>query len=111
MYARNSAAMWESRAPWSRTVPGMPPGLSVVEVPAQSATRVILRRPFAADPAQVAALMARAGAHGRVVVEDSFGELTLPAADGVTVDRMPVMARASVSCWPPIPARWLGPSG
>jgi GNAT superfamily N-acetyltransferase len=94
MYARNAAAMWESRAPWSRTVPGMPPGLSVVEVPAQSATRVILRRPFAAGPGQVAALMARAGARGRVVVEDSFGELTLPAADGVTVDRMPVMVRA-----------------
>src|SRR6185437_6475169 len=111
MYARNAAAMWESRAPWSRTVPGMPPGLSVVEVPAQSATRVILRRPFASDPGQVAALMAWAGARGRVVVEDSFGELTLPAADGVTVDRMPVMARASASCRPPMPARWLGPSG
>jgi GNAT superfamily N-acetyltransferase len=95
MYARNAAAMWESRAPWSRVVPGAPPGLSVVEIPAQSATRVILRPPFAADPGQVAALMARAGARGRVVVEDSFGELTLSAADGVTVDRMPVMARAS----------------
>jgi hypothetical protein len=65
MYARNAAAMWESRAPWSRTVPGMPPGLSVVEVAAQSATRVILRRPFAADPGQVAALMARAGSSWR----------------------------------------------
>jgi GNAT superfamily N-acetyltransferase len=95
MYARNAAAMWESRAPWSRVVPGMPPGLSVVEVPAQSATRAILRWPFAADPGQVAALMAEAGARGRVVVEDSFGELTLPAADGVTVDRMPVMVRAA----------------
>jgi GNAT superfamily N-acetyltransferase len=95
MYARNAAAMWESRTPWSRVVPGMPPGLSVVEVPAQPATRVILRRPFAADPEQVAALMAGAGQRGRVVVEDSFGELTLPAADGVTVDRMPVMVRAA----------------
>jgi len=95
MYARNAAAMWESRAPWSRVVPGMPPGLSVVEIPAQSATRVILRRPFADDAGQVAALMARAAARGRVVVEDSFGGLTLPAADGVTIDRMPVMVRAA----------------
>jgi GNAT superfamily N-acetyltransferase len=95
MYARNAAAMWESRTPWSRVVPGMPPGLSVVEVPAQPATRVIVRRPFAADPGQVVALMAGARQRGRVVVEDSFGELALPAAGGVTVDRMPVMVRAA----------------
>jgi GNAT superfamily N-acetyltransferase len=94
MYARNAAAMWESREPWSRAVPGMPPGLSVTEVPAQSLTRIILRRPFTADPGPIGALMARAGARGRVVVEDSFGELTLPAT-GVTVDRMPVMVRAA----------------
>jgi GNAT superfamily N-acetyltransferase len=101
MYARNAAAMWESRAPWSRVVPGMPPGLSVTEVPAQSLTRVILRRPFTADPGQIGALMARAGERGRVVVEDSFGELTLPATGGVTVDRMPVMTRAAGPAGPP----------
>jgi len=95
MYARNAAAMWESRAPWSRVVPGQLPGASVVEVPAQSATRVILRRPSAADPGPIGALMAQAGEHGRVVVEDSFGVLTLPAGDGITVDRMPVMVRAA----------------
>jgi GNAT superfamily N-acetyltransferase len=95
MYARNAAAMWASRAPWSRVVPGLLPGASVVEVPAQSATRVILRRPFAADPGQVSALMASAGQRGRVVVEDSFGALVLPGGDGITVDRMPVMVRAA----------------
>ena len=30
-----------------------------------------------------------------MVVEDSFGVLTLPAGDGITVDRMPVMVRAA----------------
>jgi GNAT superfamily N-acetyltransferase len=93
MYARNAAAMWESRAPWSRVVPGQLPGASVVEVPAQSATRVILRRPSAADPGPIGALMAQAGERGRVVVEDSFGALVLPAAGDITVDRMPVMVR------------------
>ena len=93
MYARNAAAMWESRAPWSRVLPGMLPGASVVEVPAQAATRVILRRPFAADPGPVGALMARAGERGRVVVEDSFGALARPPGDDIAVDRMPVMVR------------------
>jgi GNAT superfamily N-acetyltransferase len=73
----------------------MPAGLSVIEVPAQPATRVILRRPFTADPGQIGALIARAGESGRVVVEDSFGELTLPPTGGVTVDRMPLMVRAA----------------
>jgi hypothetical protein len=42
MYAVNASAMWESREPWSRVVPGTPPGLSVTEVPAQALVRVIL---------------------------------------------------------------------
>jgi GNAT superfamily N-acetyltransferase len=87
--------MWASRTPWSRVVPGLLPGASVIEVPAQSATRVILRRPFAADPGPIGALMARAGERGRVVVEDSFGALVLSGGDGITVDRMPVMVRAA----------------
>jgi GNAT superfamily N-acetyltransferase len=95
MYARNAAAMWESRAPWSRVVPGVLPGASVVEIPAQPATRVILRRPLAADPGPIGALMAQAGERGRVVVEDSFGALARPAGDGITVDRMPVMVRSA----------------
>jgi GNAT superfamily N-acetyltransferase len=95
MYARNAAAMWASRAPWSRVVPGLLPGASVIEVPAQPATRVILRRPFAADPGPVSALMARAAERGRVVVEDSFGTLAGPAGDDIAVDRMPVMIRAA----------------
>jgi GNAT superfamily N-acetyltransferase len=37
--------------------------------------------------------MRRAAERGRVVVEDSFGELELPAGDGITVDRYPLMIR------------------
>jgi GNAT superfamily N-acetyltransferase len=93
MYARNAAAMWGSRAPWSRVVPGVLPGASVIEIPAQPATRIILRRPFAADPGPIGALMAKARERGRVVVEDSFGTLARPAGDDIAVDRMPVMVR------------------
>jgi GNAT superfamily N-acetyltransferase len=93
MYARNAAAMWESRTPWSRVVPGVLPGVSVIEIPAQPATRVILRRPFAADPGPIGALMAQARERGRVVVEDSFGTLARPVGDDIAVDRMPVMIR------------------
>jgi GNAT superfamily N-acetyltransferase len=95
MYARNAAAMWESRAPWSRVVPGVLPGASVIEIPAQPATRVILRRPFAADPGPIGALMAQARDRGRVVVEDSFGTLARPAGDDIAVDRMPVMIKSA----------------
>jgi len=101
MYARNAAAMWASRAPWSRVRPGVLPGASVIEVPAQSATRVILRRPFAADSGPIGALMAQAGERGRVVVEDSFGTLARPAGDDITVDRMPVMVRRARGIGPP----------
>ena len=93
IYARNAAAMWESRAPWSRVVPGVLPGASVIEIPAQSVTRVILRRPLLADPGPIAALMAQAHERGRVVVEDSFGTLARPAGDDIAVNRMPVMIR------------------
>jgi len=79
MYARNAAAMWESRAPWSRVVAGLLPGASVIEIPAPPTTRVILRRPLAADPGPIGALMAQADERGRVVVEDSFGTLARPA--------------------------------
>jgi len=47
----------------------------------------MLRQPRAADRGQISALMRQAGEHGRVVVEDSFGDLALPAEDGITVDR------------------------
>jgi GNAT superfamily N-acetyltransferase len=101
MYARNATRMWASLAPWSRVVEGPAPGVSVIEIPAQPATRVILRRPFAADPGQIGALLARAGRRGRVVVEDSFGGLTLPVGDDLTVDRMPVMVKAAGRAGPP----------
>jgi hypothetical protein len=39
------------------------------------------------------ALCDRAAERGRVVVEDSFGGLALPAGDGMTVDRYPLMIR------------------
>ena len=98
--------MWESRVPWSRVVPGVLPGASVIEIPAQPATRVILRRPFAADPGPIGALMAQARERGRVVVEDSFGTLARPAESA----RSPP-PRMSASCRPPAPAPWPRPSG
>jgi GNAT superfamily N-acetyltransferase len=95
IYAHNAAAMWASLEPWSRVVPGTPPRLLAIEIAAQRATRVILLAASAAGPGQIGALLASAAGRGRVVVEDSFGELTLPAGDGVTVQRMPVMVRAA----------------
>jgi len=75
--------------------------LLVVDIPAQRATRVMLRQPRAADRGQISALMRQAGEHGRVVVEDSFGDLSLPAEDGITVDRYPLMIRAPAAIEPP----------
>lgn len=100
MYARNAAKMWASLAPWSRKVSGTLPGVSAIEIPAQPAIRVILRRPFTGDPGQIRALVAWGGERGRVVVEDSFGELMLPNGDDLTVDRMPVMVKAADGAGP-----------
>jgi GNAT superfamily N-acetyltransferase len=93
LYARNAAAMWASLAPWSRVAPGTPPGLSVIRVPSRSLTRVILRQAFTADPGYLGPLLAGGTQPGRVVIEDSFGELGLPRGDGITVMRMPVMIK------------------
>lgn len=101
MYAGNAARMWASLAPWAQVAAGALPGALVIEIPAQPATRVILRRPFAAAPGQLGALVTGAAARGRVVVEDSFGELALPAQDGLTVSRMPVMVRPAGRSGPP----------
>src|SRR4249920_1477805 len=101
LYARNAAKMWASLAPWSRKVSGTLPGVSAIEIPAQPAIRVILRRPFTGDPGQIRALVAWGGERGRVVVEDSFGELMLPNGDDLTVDRMPVMVKAADGAGPP----------
>ena len=87
LYAGNTAEMWASLVPWTGVTAGVAPGLLVVDIPAQRATRVMLRQPCAADRGQISALMRQAGEHGRVVVEDSFGDLALPAEDGITVDR------------------------
>lgn len=95
LYARNAAAMWASMAPWSRVAPGAPPGLSIIQIPAQPLTRVILQQAFTADPGHLGPLLAGDTERGRVVVEDSFGELNMPHADGVTVLRMPVMVKAA----------------
>jgi GNAT superfamily N-acetyltransferase len=95
LYAGNAVAMWASLAPWSRLVPGTPPGVAVIDIPAQRAGRILLRRPGAADPGQIGALATVAAGRGRVVVEDSFGDLVLPLAGPVTVDRMPLMLRAA----------------
>jgi hypothetical protein len=93
LYAGNTAEMWASLAPWSRVTSGAAPGVVVVDIPAQRATRVILRQPLATGAAQIGALMRRAAKRGRVVVEDSFGSLALPAGEGMTVHRYPLMIR------------------
>jgi GNAT superfamily N-acetyltransferase len=93
LYAGNAAEMWAGLAPWSRVTSGADPGVVVVDIPAQRATRVILRQPLAAGAGRIGALMRRAAERGRVVVEDSFGSLALPAGDGLTVDRYPLMIR------------------
>jgi GNAT superfamily N-acetyltransferase len=106
LYADNAAAMWSSLAPWSRPVPGTAPGVVAVDIPAQRAGRVILRWRGAAGSRQPGALVRALGLHGRVVVEDSFGDLVLRrdgrARDGgVTVDRMPLMLRPAGGAAPP----------
>lgn len=93
LYAGNAAAMWASLAPWSRPVPGTPPGVAVIDLPAQRAGRILLRWPGAAGAGELGALIAAARQRGRVVVEDSFGDLVLPTAGDVTVQRMPLMLR------------------
>jgi len=95
--------MWASMAPWSRTVTSTLPEVSVIEIPAQPAIRVILQRPLTADPGPIAALVAWGGERGRVVVEDSFGELVLPAGGELTVDRMPVMVKSAGGAGRPAP--------
>jgi GNAT superfamily N-acetyltransferase len=97
LYAGNTAEMWASLAPWSRVTSSAAPGVVVVDIPAQRATRVILRQPVASGAGQIGALMRRAAERGPVVVEDSFGGLGLPAGDGMRVDRYPVMIRPSAA--------------
>jgi hypothetical protein len=101
LYADNAAAMWASLAPWSRPVPGTAPGVVAVDIPAQRAGRVILRWRGAAGSRQPGALVRAVGLHGRVVVEDSFGDLVLRRDKDVTVDRMPLMLRPAGSAVPP----------
>lgn len=106
LYADNAAAMWLSLAPWSRPVPGTAPGVAAVDIPAQRGGRVILRWRGAAGSKQPGALVRAVGLHGRVVVEDSFGDLALRrhggARDGsITVDRMPLMLRPPGGAAPP----------
>ena len=60
LYADNTAEMWASLAPWSRVTSGAAPGVVVVDIPAQRATRVMLRQPLATRGAQIGALMRRA---------------------------------------------------
>jgi hypothetical protein len=50
----------------------------VVDIPAQRATRVILRQPPATGAGRIGALLRRAAERGRVMVEDSsFGGLAV----------------------------------
>jgi len=100
LYAGNTVAMWASLAPLTRLAPGTA-GVSVIDIPGQQTTRIILRRRCAAGPGQLGGLLAAASQRGRVVVEDSFGDLMLPPAGEVTVDRMPLMLRAAADLRPP----------
>ena len=100
LYADNTAEMWASLAPWSRVTSGAASGVVVVDIPAQRATMVIRRQPLPARAGQIGALMRRAAERGRVVVEDSFGSLALPAGDGMTVERYPLMSRAPAAAEP-----------
>jgi GNAT superfamily N-acetyltransferase len=113
LYGGNTAEMWASLAPWSRVSSGPAAGLVVVDIPAQRATRVILRQPLAADSGQVGSLMRRAAERGRVVVEDSFGGLALPVGGGITVDRYPLMIRppAAIEPLPSLDPRGAGAAG
>src|SRR5690348_18416460 len=97
--------MWVSLAPWSRPVPGTAPGVAAVDLPAQRGGRVILRWRGAAGSRQPVALVRALGLHGRIVVEDSFGDLAprrhgIARDAGVTVDRMPLMLRPAGSGTP-----------
>jgi len=100
LYADNTAEMWASLAPWSRVTSGAAPGVVVVDIPDQRVTRVILRQPLPTGAGQIGALMRRAAERGGVVVEDSFGGLALPAMDGMTVDRYPLMIRPPAAVEP-----------
>ena len=100
LYAGNTAEMWASLAPWTRVASGVAPGVLVVHIPAQQATRIILRQPLAADRGQIGALMRQAAERGPVVAEDSFGGLALPAGDGITVHRFPLMTRPPAAVEP-----------
>jgi GNAT superfamily N-acetyltransferase len=93
LYASNAVAMWAGLAPLARLVPG-PPGAAVIDIPVQRAIRVILRHP-GAGPADIGTLVVAAARRGRVVVEDSFGDLALSAAGDAVVDRMPLMLRVA----------------
>jgi GNAT superfamily N-acetyltransferase len=95
LYASNAVAMWAGLAPVARMVPGTPPGVAVVDLPVQRTTRIILRRPGAARAGQFGALLAAAGRRGRVVVEDSFGDLMLPVTGEARAERNPLMLRAA----------------
>jgi GNAT superfamily N-acetyltransferase len=95
LYASNAVAMWAALAPVSRLVPGTPSGVAVIDLPAWRSTRFILRRAGVAGTGQLGALVVAASQRGRVVVEDSFGDLVLPIAGEVRADRMPLMLRAA----------------
>jgi hypothetical protein len=61
LYADNTAHAWASLAPWSRVASGAAAEVVVVDIPAQRATRVMLRQLLAIGAAQIGALMRRAG--------------------------------------------------
>lgn len=107
VYGDNTAAMWASM-PGSRVVPGMPPGLSVIEIPGQRTTRVTVSAPDAADPEMIAALFTANREKGYdVVLQDCFGQLDFSAYDNVRVLHMPSMVRPAM----PLPQVRLPPGG
>src|SRR5262249_62063136 len=100
------AGMWTTQAPVSLPGPATAPGVAAVDTPAQRGGRVRLRWRGAPGSKQPGALVRAVGLRGRVVVEDSFGDLA-PGRHGsarngsITVDRMPLMLRPPGGATPP----------
>jgi hypothetical protein len=55
LYVASVTEMGASPAPWSRVTSGAPTGMVAVDLPAQRATRVILRQPLATGAGQIGA--------------------------------------------------------
>lgn len=94
-HAANAAAMWASMAPWASAAGDA--DLASVDVPTQGLTRVILRRPLRQPTVRLSEALAGAAPGHSVLIEDAFGQLSLPPEvdTGTSATSMPVMVTAS----------------